>query len=87
MGKSTDSNGSGLFVDVSSSIDIEDPYVRALPYKENPVFPYPEPIEVFDRHAMHLLDIAILGELIDRGDDIRPLLFSSLNKYLRLLLL
>jgi len=36
---------------------------------------------------MHLLDIAILGELIDRGDDIRPLLFSSLNKYLRLLLL
>jgi hypothetical protein len=30
-----DSNGSGLFVDVSPSIDIEDSYVRALPYEED----------------------------------------------------
>jgi hypothetical protein len=35
LGISTGSNGSGLFVDVSSSIDIEDSYVRALPYEED----------------------------------------------------
>jgi hypothetical protein len=35
LGKSTGSSGSGLFIDVSSSIDIEDSYVRALPYEED----------------------------------------------------
>jgi hypothetical protein len=53
----------------------EDSYVRTPPYKENPVFPYPKAIKVFDRHAMHLPDIAVLGESIDRRDDICPLLF------------
>ena len=51
------------------------PLAVTLKITEDSVFPYPEAIKVFDRHAVHLFDVAILGELIDRRDDIHPLLF------------